>query len=290
MYRLPTSAVAITPCREARKWRKFPLRGPRYSAENFNGNDGITPCSRLSTRGMVTPSCNACPPPVARRNQPNSFFNPSVRSKRSKAVNERQAKAELRVRFRLAIPHAGLDPAYSLRPPATRLPQDLPGQEQQLPQQPQLPRQRHPQERRSLSFSPTISSSSQISAGCPPERMRGDGGGLLRAAGREGGGEGERRGERRQQQQQQQHQEQQQQQQRQEGEGYTEPAYITRQRCLVLNDWALSLFETGEYAKVCGAGERGWARRVQPLRRTGPGCRNRRFRLHPLLGVLETAT
>lgn len=35
-------------------------------------------------------------------------------------------------------------------------------------------------------------------------------------------------------------------------EGYTEPPYITRQRCLVLNDWAVSLFEVGEYTKVIG--------------------------------------
>lgn len=35
-----------------------------------------------------------------------------------------------------------------------------------------------------------------------------------------------------------------------EGEGYIEPSYITRQRCLVLNDWALELFGIGEYRKV----------------------------------------
>lgn len=44
-----------------------------------------------------------------------------------------------------------------------------------------------------------------------------------------------------------------------EGEGYMEPIYITRQRCLVLNDWALSMFELGEYGKV---------RRVRYKRRT----------------------
>lgn len=34
------------------------------------------------------------------------------------------------------------------------------------------------------------------------------------------------------------------------GEGYTEPSYMTRQRCLVLNDWALNLFAAGEHRKV----------------------------------------
>lgn len=35
--------------------------------------------------------------------------------------------------------------------------------------------------------------------------------------------------------------------------GYTEPSYITRQRCLVLNEWALDLQDRGEYAKARGA-------------------------------------
>lgn len=31
---------------------------------------------------------------------------------------------------------------------------------------------------------------------------------------------------------------------------YEEPSYITRQRCLVLNDWALDMFRREEYGKV----------------------------------------
>lgn len=132
-------------------------------------------------------------------------------------MNERLDKAELRVRFRLAIPHAGPDPTYALRPSSRFM-------QQQKQQQ-----QRVRQEQQSLSLlSPPPSTSSRFSggfsanAGGPPEDE-------------DEGGEGA-------------------------GEGYTEPAYITRQRCLVLNDWALSLFERGEYEKV-------WARKIMYLGR-----------------------
>lgn len=130
--------------------------------------------------------------------------------KKSKAVNERMAETELRLRFRMAIPHAGPDPTYALRP-FSRLTQQH--RHHQPPQQ-RASAQEH-QSFPLLSSSPSSTSSSPISesfsanATAPPQ----------------GGQDGE-------------------------GEGYAEPAYITRQRCLVLNDWALSLFESGGYAKV----------------------------------------
>ena len=141
-------------------------------------------------------------------------------------MSERLDEAELRRRFRLSIPHAGPDPAYALRPSS------------RFAQQQERQQERARQERQGFSslLSPS-STSSQFSAGfsaavgddasVPPPPQ----------------------------------QQEQQEQQDEEGEaengkggreGYAEPAYITRQRCLVLNDWALSLFEGGEYAKVCG--------------------------------------
>lgn len=112
-------------------------------------------------------------------------------------MNERLAEAELHLRFRLAIPHAGPDPKYTLQS-SSRYTQQGARQEQQA---------------FSLLSPPSSSTSSQFSgnvslnANVPQEEEA-------------------------------------------EGEGYAEPAYITRQRCLVLNDWGLSLFESGEYTKV----------------------------------------
>ncbi|CAM9192704.1 unnamed protein product, partial [Pylaiella littoralis] len=150
---------------------------------------------------------------------------------------ERRAEAELRWRFRLAIPHAGLDPTYALRLAPSRCSaqqrqheqQEKQQQEQKQQQQQRVPREQAP-------FSLPLSPPPSMSQG----GATGDGnGGLLRSASRgRGGGRDEEPGEEKQQQQQ------------QGGEGYTEPPYITRQRCLVLNDWALSLFEVGEYAKA----------------------------------------
>lgn len=109
--------------------------------------------------------------------------------------------AELRIRFRIAISHAGLDPTYSL-------PAHHPEQQQQPP--------REPSDMETHVCKSAFSDSSN---------MEGGGGG---GEGKEAGMEAETT----------------------EGEGYMEPSYITRQRCLVLNDWALNMFELGEYGKV----------------------------------------
>ncbi|CAM9963823.1 unnamed protein product, partial [Ectocarpus sp. 13 AM-2016] len=127
---------------------------------------------------------------------------------------ERLADEELRRRFRLAIPHAGPDPTYTLR----RL------EPQQQQEKEQAPPQRLSREQQQQN----VLLSSTLSGGIPSEGK----GGLLNTAiiegerGQKSQGEGKER------------------------EGYSEPPYITRQRCLVLNDWALSLFEVGEYEKA----------------------------------------
>eukprot|EP00752_Nemacystus_decipiens_P002040 g1955.t1 len=130
----------------------------------------------------------------------------------AQAVTERLDEAELRMRFRQAIPHAGPDPTYALHPSSCF------AQQQQQQQQQQQPQELARQELQSFSLLSPTSTSSQFSGGgfaadanVPPKQDHEEEG---------------------------------------EGEGYAEPAYITRQRCLVLNDWALNLFEDGEYAKA----------------------------------------
>ncbi|CAB1107981.1 unnamed protein product [Ectocarpus sp. CCAP 1310/34] len=127
---------------------------------------------------------------------------------------ERLADEELRRRFRLAIPHAGPDPTYILR--------SLEPQQQQEKEQTPPQRLSREQQQQNLILSSTLS------GGIPSEGN----GGLLKTVIIEG-----ERG-------------QQSQAEGKEREGYSEPPYITRQRCLVLNDWALSLFEVGEYEKA----------------------------------------
>lgn len=142
---------------------------------------------------------------------------------KKQAVNERQGEADLRRRFRLAVPHIGLDPDYTLDIARFEAHEILAGENASS-----LPTARGEEMFRFEAQG--MGRNREDASGM--RRARGGAGGTEREGSGRGGGEGGT-GER-----------------ETRGEGYTEPSYMTRQRCLVLNDWALSLFGIGEHRKV----------------------------------------
>ncbi|CAM9154920.1 unnamed protein product, partial [Sphacelaria rigidula] len=145
----------------------------------------------------------------------------------TQAEQERLA-SELRQKFRLAIPHAGSDPEYRWHDPqATHSGCSQPGSDREI----------------STDETPTGQNWTD------GEFSFADGGGVIAGEGVKdtGGEEGQERKR---------------EDVRREGRGdsssvdearYEEPSYITRQRCLVLNDWALDMFDRGEYGKAVSA-------------------------------------
>lgn len=142
-----------------------------------------------------------------------------------KAACEREAVGELRKCFRLEIQYAGTDPAYSLC--------------SQIQQQPETP------VGNSLGREEAAADGSRVSGIAEPER-----GSMLVNAGIVGFAE-ESTGVEDAGQDMVKPRSARVSQDGKCGNGiYVEPSFITRQRCITLNEWALDLFYAGNYGKV----------------------------------------